>query len=153
MRADPSRPSASRPRPDRSFLHRLHREQAGYVMSFLFRIFLAFAVVGLAVEEAGQIALAQIHASNAAGNAAQAGADEWVRTHNRDLAYRAALAAMAQDDVNATITAFDVGNDGSVTVTAEEQATTLIVEHISFLKHFGIQHSTETEIHSLANSR
>jgi hypothetical protein len=128
----------------------LHRGQAGFVTGFLVRTFLVFALVGLAVEEAGQIVVTQIHASKAAGTAAQAGADEWVVTHNVDLAERAAVDAMAKEDSSAKMTAFSVADDGTVTVTAEEEATTLVVRRVSFLKKLGVQHATEHEIHSLA---
>ncbi len=128
----------------------MHRGECGFVTGFLLRTFLVFALLGLAVEEAGQIVVTQIHASNAAGTAAQAGADEWVATHNVNLAEQAAIDAMATEDSSATMTAFSVADDGTVTVTAREVASTLVVKHVSFLKQFGVQHATEHEIHSLA---
>jgi hypothetical protein len=147
--APPHRPTHSPRRPGHRALE-LHRGQAGFVTGFLVRTFLIFALVGLAVEEAGQIVITQIHASKAAGTAAQAGADEWVVTHNRDQAERAAVAAMANEDSHAKMTAFAVTTDGTVTVTAQEEATTLVVRHVSFLRDLGVQHATEQEIHSLA---
>jgi hypothetical protein len=128
----------------------VHRGESGFVTGFLLRTFLVFALLGLAVEEVGQIVVTQIHASNAAGAAAQAGADKWVATHNVNLAEQAAIDAMAAEDSGAAMTAFSVADDGSVTVTVKEEAPTLVVKHVSFLKQFGIQHATEHEIHSLA---
>jgi Flp pilus assembly protein TadG len=134
----------------RSVRRRLLREQAGFVVGFLLRTFLAFALLGLVVEEAGQIVVAQIHASDAAGTAAQAAADDWAAHHDAQDAERAALAALADKDPQATMTAFSIDRSGAATVTVEEQANTLIVRHLSPLRGLGIQHATEVEVHSLA---
>lgn len=134
----------------RRVLLAVHRGERGFVTGFLVRTFLVFAILGLAVEETGQIVVTQIHASNAAGAAAQAGADEWVVSHNVNLAEQAAIESMVKEDPAATMTAFSVADDGTVTVTAKEEASTMVVKHISFLKRFGVQHATEHEIHSLA---
>ncbi len=131
----------------------LHRDQRGLVTAFVVRIVVVFAILLVAVEETGQVVLAQIHASNAAGTAAQAGADSWAVSKSWTKAQTAALQALQADDPKATMQSFSIAKDGSVTVTAAERATTLIVQRLPYVKQFQVQHATETEIHSLASTR
>jgi len=128
----------------------MHRDQRGMVTAYVVRLVVIFALLVLAVEETGQVVLAQIHASNAAGTAAQAGADDYYAKKNANHAEAMAVAALQADDPHATMTSFSVDQDGTVTVSVAETATTLFIQHLPVLKNFTIQHATEHEIHTLA---
>ena len=127
-----------------------HRDERGVVTAHLVRLIVVFALLIVCVEETGQIVLAQIRASNAAGTAAQAGADDYYVTKNSNHAEIAAQAALAAADPHASMESFSIERDGTVTVTVSEPANTLFVQRISFLKHLTLQHATESEIHTLA---
>jgi Flp pilus assembly protein TadG len=116
----------------------------GLITGYLISILIVFLVLGLAANEVGQIIVAKVHASNAAEAAAQAGAESFLSTHNRSQARARAQAAAIAVDPGIQITAFSVRSDGTTTVTVAKTARTLIVQHISVLRHFGVQRSTET---------
>jgi hypothetical protein len=128
----------------------LHRDERGLVTAFVLRYVVIFAILVMCIEEGGQIALAQVHASNAAGAAAQAGADEYYQSKNANRAEAAAVAAMTAKDPQADMVSFSVAKDGVVTVTASQKAATLFVQHVPFIKDHLVQRSTETEFHSLS---
>jgi len=130
---------------------RTHTDQRGGVLTgFIVRTVIIFALLVLAVEEVGQVIWTQVRVSNVAGVAAQAGADSFAGTKSAGTARTAAVDAARTENPNAVVTSFAVNPDGSVTVTAELTAPTLIIQHISFLKKYRTQHSTEQAIHSLA---
>ncbi len=131
----------------------LHRDQRGALTTYALRIVLAFLLLILVVEEIGQVVNGQIHASNAAGAAAQAGADAWASDKNQVAAEVAAQAAMQAEDPNAWMVAFSIAKDGTCTVTAYERANTLLIQRLPYLKKFQVQHATESEIHSLATTK
>jgi len=131
-------------------MRNLHRDERGLITGFLVKAIIAFALLALVAEEGGQVIVTNIHASNVAGDAAQAAADTYAQSKNADAAKRAALASAASEDAKAQVTAIDVATDGSVTVTVVVTASTLVIQRVSFLRHYGVIHSTVTEIHSLA---
>jgi hypothetical protein len=131
-------------------LRTVHRDQRGFVTGFVVRTLLIFAILIVGVEEIGQIVLAQTRASSAAGTSAQAAADDYYRTKNADHAETIALAVMAAQDPQATMTAFTVGPRGAITVTASEPAATFLVQHLPFVKKYRVQRSTITQFHTLA---
>ena len=127
-----------------------HRDQRGLVAGFVVRTLFVFVILIVCVEEAGQIVLAQTHASNAAGTSAQAAADDFYHSKNANHAEAIAVAVMAAQDPKATMTSFSVGADGSVTVSASEPAATFLVQHLPFVKKYWVQEATVTQIHTLA---
>ena len=131
----------------------VHRDQRGALATYAFRIILAFVLLILVVEEVGQVVNAQIHAANAAGTAAQAGADSWAAYKDQGRAEAAAATAMQAEDPDAFMVAFTIAKDGTCTVTAYEQADTLFMQHLPYVKKFQVQHATESEIHSLASTK
>ena len=132
----------------------MHRDQRGAVVAtYALRIVLVFVLVILAVEEIGQVVNASIHASNAAGAAAQAGADSYAVNKNQIKAESDAVAALQAEDPSAWMVAFSIAKDGTCTVTAYVRANTLFIQRLPYLKKFQVQHATESEIHTIANSR
>jgi Flp pilus assembly protein TadG len=132
-------------------LRRLHAdERGGLISGFIIRTVIVFGLLILGLEEIGQVIWTQVRVSNAAGAAAQAGADSYAATKSVNEAEKAAVDAAYADNPKAKVTSVVVNQDGSVTVTAQLTAPTLIIQRISFLKKYGLQHSTQQATHSLA---
>jgi Flp pilus assembly protein TadG len=142
--------------PIRRNLVRMHRDERGLVIGFFIRIILVMALLGFAVEEGGQLIVAQIHAEDAARSAAQAAADAYRSAssggRSPHLALRAArvaaVEATSEQDPNAHVDSVEVSADGVASVTVSETARTVVVKRVSFLKKYGVQHATEEEAHS-----
>jgi Flp pilus assembly protein TadG len=128
----------------------LHRDERGLLTGYVIRIIIVFALLILGVEEVGQIIWAEVRVSNAAGAAAQAGADDYAANKSYALAKKAAIDAAAHEEPSAQVQSVEVATDGTVTVVAVITAKTLIVSRVGFLKHLGVEHSTEEAVHSLA---
>src|SRR5262245_43024803 len=118
--------------------------ERGIVSSLFVWAIAVFVLLGLTLNEAGHIIVAKSASSNAAEAASDAAEEVYKATHNYHRAQTAALQEIADSHPGSQITAFEVGQDGSVTVTAVVEADTLIVNHISALKKLGIQQSTVT---------
>jgi Flp pilus assembly protein TadG len=124
---------------------RLHRDERGLLVSFVVRFALVIALMVLAVEEGGQILLAQIHAGTAARTAAQAAANTFHTTHSEGRAEDSAVKAARDFDPKAQVLTVVVHPDETVTVTVMETAKTLVVHRVGFLKDFGQQQATQQE--------
>ena len=94
-------------------LRRLVAGEAGYVRGLIFQAALGMTILGLAINDGGQIVAAQIRAESVARAAATAGADTWYRLHRVDLVRADATAAAAKIDPTATVTNVDVSDNGS----------------------------------------
>jgi Flp pilus assembly protein TadG len=127
---------------------RLLRDERGLIRSLLIQAVLIFAVLGLTLYEGGQMLVAQVKAQNVASAAAQAGADTYSRTkgaRRAEHAQVAAIEAATGEDPDIQVLAIDVGADGSVTVTTEKVALTLIIDRVSFLRSLGVRRATVQE--------
>jgi Flp pilus assembly protein TadG len=135
----------------RRVLQRLVHDQRGMVVGFLVRTALAFAILGLALEETGQILLTSIHAHGAAGAAAQAAANTYAQTQNLQQAKQAAQQAATANEPDARVTSVKISTDGNAAfATVVETAKTVVVQRVGFLKHFGVVHASEQEAHATA---
>jgi Flp pilus assembly protein TadG len=108
---------------------------------------LIFAILGVIAFDAGQVVVDQIKAGDVAHTAAQAAADTYFSTKNEERARAAGIAAASQADPTATVTSIQILQDGTAVVTVERPATTLVVQRVSFLKHFGLQSATDEAGH------
>jgi len=131
----------------RTTLRRLARDERGFATSFFVRTIIAFALVALVINEVGQILMADVHAHNAAGDAAQAAATQYKGTQNLQQAHQAALNAMANDDPKAKLVKLTI-NTSQYTATAvvTETANTLVVSRLSFLQKYGHVRASEEEV-------
>lgn len=119
------------------------RDERGLVGRAAITLLLLIVVGGLAAVDGTAILLANLQASDVADAAASAGAANYANTHNVDAARTAAVdAATAQDD-GAKVVSFSV-RQGTVSVTVRKVASTLIVRHVKFLRHFGIVRATSS---------
>jgi hypothetical protein len=70
--------------------------------------------------------------------------DTWRSTKSVAQAQNAAIQAATNAEPDSHVVAFSIDRDGSVTVTVEVTADTLVVSRISAIKRLGIEHSTAT---------
>jgi hypothetical protein len=119
--------------------------ESGYVRGLILQAILAMTILGLAINDGGQIVSAQVRAESVARVAARAGADTWYRIHQVDRTKTDATAAAAKLDPTATVTNVDIGTDGTVTVRVEKLANTLVVDRVGFLKEYATQVATDSE--------
>jgi hypothetical protein len=113
-------------------------------------------LLGFAVEEGGQLIVAQIHAEDAARSAAQAAADAYRSASSSGrsphvalkAAHDAAVEASREEDPNARVEHVEVTADGVASVTVSETAHTIVVKRVGFLKKYNVQHATDEEAHS-----
>jgi Flp pilus assembly protein TadG len=126
----------------------LLRDERGLISSLVIQAALIFTLLGLVLYEGGQVLVAQVKAQDVASAAAQAGVDTYSRSRSPrkvEEAKTAALLAAGQKDPDTTVLDVVVGQDGSVTVTAEKTALTLVIDRLSFLRPFAVRHATVRE--------
>jgi glucose/arabinose dehydrogenase len=126
----------------------LLRDERGLIRSLVIQAALIFALLGLVLYEGGQVLVAQVKAQDVASTAAQAGVD--IYSHSKgprrvDDTRAAALQAAVEKDPDTKVVDVVVGPDGSVTVTTEKTALTLVIDRLSFLRPFGIRQATVRE--------
>lgn len=130
----------------RTALRALSRDQRGFVLSFFIRLIVAFAILGVAINEVGQVLIATVDSHNAAGSAAQAAADSYLRSPNFQLAHQAAVTAARDEDPQAKVLKVSISpNDGSATVMVKTTANTLVMSRVSWLKPWDVRRASETE--------
>lgn len=120
--------------------------EGGYVRGLILQAALAMTILGLAINDGGQIVAAQVRAESVARAAATAGADTWYRIRQVDRVKSDAAAAAAKVDPTATVTDVDIGENGKVTVRVEKLANTLVVDRLGFLEQYATQVATDTEV-------
>jgi len=123
------------------------RDERGVIVGFVVKTLVIFAILGVVAFDAGQVVVDQIKAGDVAQAAAQAAADTYFSTKNADRAKQAGITAAAEQDSTAVVTSIQIMADGSAVATVERPATTLLVQRVSFLKHFGMQTATDQAAH------
>jgi Flp pilus assembly protein TadG len=124
----------------------LHRDESGFVMSFLLRTIIVFVLLALTAYEAGQIILADVQVSKAASAAAQAAATTYSNTKSFQKAQDASIAAALDSNADAEVALpIKIAGNGEATVTVTLKATTAVVGKVSFLKHFGVRTTSDTQ--------
>jgi Flp pilus assembly protein TadG len=126
---------------------RLHHDERGIILNFVVKTLIVFALLGVVAYDLGQVVVAQVKAQDAAQAAAQAGADTYYMTKDGAKARRAADDAALSEDPSGHVTAFQINKNGTVTVSIQHQANTLIVARVPPLRHFGLQQATDEETH------
>lgn len=126
----------------------LLRDERGLIRSMVIQAALIFALIGLALYEGGQVLVAQVKAQDVAAAAARAGVETYGRSRSArrlEDTRTAALLAAGQEDPDTTVLEVVLGQDGSVTVTTEKTALTLVIDRLSFLRPFGVRQATVRE--------
>jgi hypothetical protein len=114
---------------------RVQGDRGDVVLGWLTKVAVVLGVLGLIAFDGIAVAQAHFQASDRATTAASAAADEYKNSHDVQKAYNAAFATISSDDSIETKT-FRITQDGTVSLRLHHVATTLVLRHISPLKHF-----------------
>lgn len=114
---------------------RLHHDQRGIVLSFLLKVVLSLALVGLITVETTAVIFARFQAQDIAESAAFVAARSFQQNRSVQIARQAAAQAVEEKNPDARLgKRFLVRPDGSVKVTVVERANTMVIQHIGFLE-------------------
>jgi hypothetical protein len=133
---------AVRLRPER--VSYLLRDERGIVVSFMVRLVVVLALIGILFVEGGAIVFSKLQAQDIAESAAVAGAGSLSHTHSANTARGEALRWIEDKSARARMTAFTARPDGSVTVTVRLRANTVLLQHIGFLAPYTLSRATAT---------
>lgn len=122
----------------------LLRDERGIVVSFMARLVLVLALVGMVFVEGGAIVFSKLQAQDIAESAAVVGAGSLSRTRSANSAREDALRSVGDKSERAAMTAFTARPDGSVTVTVKLRANTVLLQHFSFLAPYTVSRATAT---------
>ena len=112
-------------------MSRLHGERGDIVVGWFTKIVIILALVGVVGFEATSIGVAHVQMQDTAKAAARAGSREWKDSRDVQRAYQAAEAVAAADSGRIAPEEFVVHDDGSVTVTVEKDASSLLLFRFS----------------------
>lgn len=119
-------------------------DERGIVASFMLRLVLVLALIGIVFVEGGAIVFSKLQAQDIAESAAVAGAGSLSHTHSANTARAEAIRWMNDKSERAQMTAFTASPDGSVTVTVRLRANTVLLQHIGFLAPYTVSRATAT---------
>jgi Flp pilus assembly protein TadG len=137
-----------KPPPAAGLAARIHHDERGIIVRWILRLILMFLILGLIGEEAAQVIFAQVKAHDVAAVAAQAAADSYFHDKDASRAQQAAIEAGREKDPTVNVTSVQILPDGRAVVSTVAVARTLVIERVSFLKHWGVQHASEDESHA-----
>jgi hypothetical protein len=100
-------------------------------------------VAALVVVDAAAIVLAQLRITDLTQDAASSAAARFAETNERRQAVRAALRTIADRDEDARMRSLRVWDDGTVSVSVEDRAGTLLVGRFGLLAGLGSVSATE----------
>jgi hypothetical protein len=123
---------------------RLHRDQRGIVASYMVKLILVIALIGMVFVEGGALVFSRLQAQDLAESAAVAGAASWWHTKNAATAREQAVINVSDKTSRAKITAFRLDPGGTVSVSVRLQANTFLLQHIAFLKPYTVSRATAT---------
>lgn len=113
---------------------RLHGERGAIIVGWFTKIVIVLAVIGVIGFEATSIGVTHVQAQDTAKEAARAGSREWRESRDVQRAYEAADAVAAADSGRIEPEEFVIHDDGSVTVTVETEASSLLLHRLSFTR-------------------
>jgi hypothetical protein len=117
-------------------------DESGLVGKLLVIWLLAFALLFLALWDAGSIGIAYLRTANLAQDAARAGAGRFEETGERRRAERAVIDAVAGGD--ARIEELAVSRNGEVRVVVTDRAATLVAGRLGLLDDLTVVTSSAT---------
>lgn len=119
-------------------------EERGLVGKLLVIWLVVLALIGVALWDAGSVAIAYLRTANLAQDAARAGVERFEETEERRQAARAVIAAVAAADEDARLERIEVSRRGDVTIVLTDRAATLIAGRVGFLEDLTTVTSTTT---------
>jgi hypothetical protein len=119
-------------------LRRLHGDERGILASFLIKLVIGVALVGLIVIDTTAIVLNNVQTDDVAAAAANDAANAFDDSGSVQSARKAALQAIREEGPDARMRRLVVRTDGSVAVTVTNKAGTLLSQHVGFLDDFTV---------------
>lgn len=110
--------------------------------SYFTKIAVFLAVFGVLCFDSVSVGVAKMNLADTATEAAQMGAESWNQDHNRTLAFKAAADFASEHGADIQTKTFRIDADGTVWVTLDKDATTLVLYRIGATKKW--VHSTAT---------
>ncbi len=113
-------------------------DDASIVIGWLVRVSLCLVVVGVVCFDLLSVVTARITVEDDADAAARAAAQTWHDTHDLNVSYASAVIAATQANGADTVPAavFRIAADGSVSLSVERTAPTVVAVHIPFLRDY-----------------
>jgi Flp pilus assembly protein TadG len=122
----------------------LSADERGIVVSWLIKVVVGIAVLGLVFVEGGSIIFTKLTVQDAAESAATAGVDYLARTQDCRGADEIARGAVANKDSEARLARSQCLSDGRFRVTVRKEATTMVVGRIPAISDWAVAVSTAT---------
>ena len=122
----------------------LSGDRGDVIVGWFTKIALVLAVVGVIGFEATSIGVAHVRTQDLAKEAAREGSREWQRSHDIQRAYQAADAVALEDAGTIDPDKFIVADDGSVTVTVNKEASSLLLYRVRATKKWTKVRETAT---------
>ena len=108
----------------------MRNDRGGVIVGYFTKIALVLSVFSLLCFDAVSVGTARIGVEDTAKGAARAAAEQYNETHNPATAYSAAVRYADEHDAKVDKKSFTVADDGTVSVTVSQEATTLLVFRI-----------------------
>jgi hypothetical protein len=120
------------------------RDERGIVVSYLIKVILSLAILGLVAVEGAAILFAHLRARDAAESAAQVAANAFEGSNSVQAAREAAQAEARNKHVRLAKTITVQPGSGRVEVTVVTNASTLVTQYIGFLDQFTVVRATHS---------
>jgi Flp pilus assembly protein TadG len=123
----------------------LHADQRGIVVSFLIRVLLGIAIVGMVFVEGGSILFTKLRVQDTAESGANSGVGALSTNPGECTAAGTVAAQTVHDkDPEIEITGFTCLPDGRFRITVQKEASTIVVKNISAIEDWALARSTAT---------
>ena len=114
------------------------RDSGSIVLGWLTKLFVAIAIVGVALFDSLAIGAAHLGASDDANTAVEAAVADYRTSHNVQSAYQAAVETLPSDSESIAPQKFIVEPDGSISLVLRRTTTTLVAHRIGPLKKYSV---------------
>ena len=113
-------------------------DRGDIVVGWLVRVVASVAVVGVLLFDAVSIGAAKMSVTDEASQAARAASDSWLSRHDQQAAFDAAWAEAVDSNPTNTVDTknFRVEQNGTVHLTVERTAPTLVLRLVGPLRHW-----------------
>ena len=119
-------------------MDRTRRDNGSIVLGWLTKLVVLLAVLGVLAFDGIAITVNNVTAEDDANTVARAAADAYHTTHDVQAAYNAALEAVPNSRDSLLPRRFSIDPDGTVHLVLRRETRTLVVHHISALRHYEI---------------
>ncbi|NLT55030.1 MAG: hypothetical protein GXX79_10810 [Actinomycetales bacterium] len=111
-------------------------DQGGIVLGWLFRLSIVLSLVGVLAYDGLSVVASRFTVEDQATTAALTASDMWKRTHDIERTYQAALLTAQAADAHNNVDreSFVVIGDGTVTLTMERKARTVVAGRLPALR-------------------